>query len=107
MIIPSVITSSVVGIVSGSLYGLFFLYQRRRVFFLDATAHPAPVSKIKAIVFSLLLCLARLSLLAFIAYYVLRMPPLPSILILVGFLIGFWFTIFNYKALLDERRRTF
>jgi len=107
MIIPSIITASVVGIVCGSLYGLFFLYQRRRVFLFDTTTQPAPVSRTKAIVFSLLLCFARLSLLAFIAYYVLRMPPLPSILILVGFLIGFWFTIFNYKALIDERHRTF
>ena len=107
MIIPSVISSSVVGIVSGILYGLFFLYQRRRVLFLNTPNTPTLISKTKAITLSLLLCLARLSLLAFIAYYVLRMPPLPSILILVGFLLGFWLTIFNYKALFNERRRTF
>lgn len=107
MLIPSVITPSIVGIVSGILYGLFFLHQRRRVLLFDTAAFPAPASKIKAIIFSLSLCIARLSLLGFVAYYVLRIPPLPSILVLIEFLLGFWLTIFNYKALFDERHRTF
>ncbi len=83
-----------IGFSSGILYGLLFVAQKSRFPAPSATATQLWFYRITAILVSIL----RITLLMTMAYYLLRSPTIPFILILLSFLAGFWFLVVNKKV---------
>lgn len=79
-----IILSVIGGSVAGIVYGLFFAYMQRRVFFSANAANPLHL---------FLLMFARLALGGILICYLLLSPIINPILVLVSFLGAFWLTI--------------
>lgn len=85
----SLIIAIIIGILSGYLYGLFFLLQRRRVF-----THQTTQKKYNNIyVYSFFFMAMRITILALLWYYLLPLGFLHFIIIMVCFFLSFWFVI--------------
>lgn len=91
--IVSLSISIILGTVLGILYGLFYLYNKKRV--LDAL-HTAPSRKNSAIIY--LGSFARIGFIALLIGLLLRYPTIPFILTISCFLIGFWLVILFKKV---------
>ena len=96
MNLTAVIVSIISGIITGYLYGLSFIHQRRRVFILPNTLSKKALLKHTFINF--LLFTLRITILLVVWYYLLQLPLIIFILMLPTFLLTFWMVIFNIKA---------
>jgi hypothetical protein len=92
-IVP-LLVSSAIGITAGIIYGLFFLFQRRRALLLEHTHR----SQTKTFLANFFLSTARLLLLTLFLYYVLLSPTINFILLISCFLGAFWLIILTKKA---------
>lgn len=97
------ILSAFIGLLLGYIYGLFFLFHIRRVLLVKA---PSPSDKniTKASLISFTSAIARMVILAVIAWLLLRIPSINFVLVLLSFLVTFWLVILNYKAFWYARR---
>jgi len=97
-----VLTSIITGLTIGLLYGLFFVFSRRRVFVSGDYST-------RGFIFSSLSSCLRLVVLAAIFFYLLRLNSINFIILLQSFLIMFWFVVLKQpldpstKAQQDER----
>ncbi len=83
------IISSIVGLCGGYLYGLFFVYQRKRVLF----AQQASI-----LITFIIPVITRIVLFGLICYYLLITTRIHFILTLMCFVTGFWSSILRKKA---------
>ncbi len=84
---------ALVGITAGFVYGIQFALQQRYLFAHNHTHSPAKRTVLLALLF-----LARMTVLAGTIYYLLRLPLLPSILVIAMFVVTFWLVILHTKA---------
>lgn len=82
------IATYIISLISGYIYGLFFIYERKRVLL-----HP------KSLAFIIFLSCIRLCLLLSTYYYLLITTQINFILILICFITGFWSLILQKKAI--------
>lgn len=82
-----IILSSILGLLIGHIYGLFFVAKQKRAFYAPITLHTfiVPIAS-RIILFSLL------------AYYLLITTQIQLILTVISFIISFWSTILQNKA---------
>lgn len=86
MTILTALTSLLVGLFFGLFYGLSFgLFRTRRA-----------LSSITAVIRLIFFCI--------VIIYLLRFPTIHFIIVLPSFLLMFWLTVLNRKALTDEQR---
>lgn len=92
--------SIVSGFIIGMIYGLFFLFQRRRVLFsVDTDVQRSLYIILKV---GLYACV-RLVFLALFLAYLLRYAKINGISFIISFFCAFWLTIINMKALLHGK----
>jgi len=96
MFFVSILISILIGLVSGTIYGLFFLATRRRVFQLSDSYQTR--SSRSLILTSAGMSMARMMAFGLFVAYLLLSPSITFILILPCFLIAFWLTILTHKA---------
>ncbi len=75
-----IITSCIIGVITGYMYGLFFVYERKRVL-LNNT------STLQTFILPIVM---RMSLFAALLYYLLMTTRMHFILTLLCFIAGFW-----------------
>lgn len=88
-----IIVSCIASLLSGYGYGLFFLYERKRVLFSHQTTMQLFIVPI----------VARIIIFGLFCYYLLLTPQIHFILTLLSFLTGFWSIILRKKAIFDGR----
>ena len=89
--------SVITGFISGLLYGLFFLLQRRRAFsFSVADGSSDRFIVLKAV----LLAVARILFLTLFLAYLLRYYKINGISFIISFFCAFWLVIINTRTLL-------
>lgn len=100
--INSYVISAFVGLILGFIYGLFFLFGMRRVLLLENTTSDPHLKKTSLI--SFVSAISRITILAVIAWLLLRIPSINFVMVLLSFLVTFWLVILNYKAFWYARR---
>lgn len=86
MSITTALTSLLAGSLFGIVYGLSFgLFRNRRALL--------PI-----------MTMARLLFFSLVTIYLLRFPTIHFIIVLPAFLVMFWLTVLNRKAVTDEQR---
>ncbi|HSC24741.1 MAG TPA: hypothetical protein VLB80_00790 [Candidatus Babeliales bacterium] len=85
--------SIILGLIIGTVYGLFFVAQQRRALSLGH------VSLLYYLFSSLLFSCIRCIIFAFCIIYVLRSSSIDLILVLISFSLAFWYIIRKYKSI--------
>lgn len=83
-----IIISCIIGLLGGYLYGLFFVYERKRVLFTQQSILITFVTPI----------ITRILIFGLICYYLLITTQILFILTLICFITGFWSIILQKKA---------
>lgn len=89
--------SIIIGISIGYFYGLSFVTQQKRAFFIQK------FHRKKQFIFSFCLSIGRLLLLCGFFGYLLHYPAIHSILLIVSFMGAFWFMVLNKRVYPHER----
>ena len=89
-----------IGIILGILYGLSFLFQKKRGSLFSRSS--PPYSLMSIIAHALFFFVIRIGFLALVLYYLLRWPSINFILVVLGFLGAFWVIIIKSKASFHE-----
>lgn len=89
------ISSLIIGCVTGLIYGFFFVETRRKTLSL-ATAKADQRKKI--IIASVIGTLARIALVIFLCFHLLQSTLINSILLLISFVGAFWLVVLKKKA---------
>ena len=84
--------SIIIGISVGYFYGLSFVIQQRKSFFIQQ------FHRRRQFIFSFCLSIGRLLLLCGCFGYLLHSPAIHSILLVVSFMGAFWFIVLNKKV---------
>jgi len=84
--------SVIIGISIGYFYGLSFVTQQKRAFFIQH------FHRKKQFILSFCLSIGRLLLLYVCFSYLLHYPAIHSILLVISFMGAFWFIVINKKV---------
>lgn len=84
----------VAGLLAGFVYGLFYVYNKKRVL-IALREHPSR----KRYLIMYVGPIVRITFIASLIVLLLRYPTIPLILAIICFLVGFWSVIFFKRAL--------
>ncbi|MDR3549855.1 MAG: hypothetical protein P4L31_00440 [Candidatus Babeliales bacterium] len=100
MTLYSIILSITIGTLIGVAYAVSFLLNKTRMLFSinDEMHHPSLKNKITKLVFSI----TRLTILAMVWIYTMRLPSVSFALVIFSFFISFWAVIITKKSKLSE-----